>query len=262
MDWLPDRTRLVTDLAPAKWIVERLRFAGLQKLSTFMPEGFSTYVRIFHPPGVRPASEDYSFETRVTWADLAKARGVDLTAEVTFQSISEQHSSGTQVPDLEPLSGSLPPQTCRQLSAVLRGYVEQDETCWFCLWDGNGFFWTRTYDASHASQLSMAHDDRIVIYDHGSGEDVYGLQSIPRVDAKVRQYFLCEGPLEASCAIYSRIGATPNVWWPSARNWIVATEVDSYSTYVGGSREIADAILNSDEIEAIEVRLADTIDAG
>ena len=49
------------------------------------------------------------------------------------------------------------------------------------------------------------------------------------------------------------IGVSPQLWWPDDRSWIVATEIDLVSTYIAGSRELADELMADDQLEAIRV---------
>lgn len=52
---------------------------------------------------------------------------------------------------------------------------------------------------------------------------------------------------------------TPNIWWPSDRQWCVATEVDLDSTYVGGPAALIDSLLASPSLEALRANDNDSI---
>ena len=61
-----------------------------------------------------------------------------------------------------------------------------------------------------------------------------------------RGYLLFQGPLDGVMAFLDRRGTpfwedSPNVWWPEDRAWYVATDIDLYDTYVGGSGECIQA---------------------
>ena len=51
-----------------------------------------------------------------------------------------------------------------------------------------------------------------------------------------------------SCRFLNRVdgfwGHSPNIWWPEDHAWCVATDIDLFDTYVGGSRECIKAILS------------------
>jgi hypothetical protein len=80
------------------------------------------------------------------------------------------------------------------------------------------------------------------------------LHSTPKVEAEHRSHLLFRGPLDAACA-FEPAGwyDSPNLWWPDDRSWIVVTEVDGYSTYVGASQSAIQDILGSPDLESIAV---------
>ena len=78
-----------------------------------------------------------------------------------------------------------------------------------------------------------------------------------------RTNFLFRGPLSAACT-FEPSGAytTPNLWWPDDRAWVVVTEIEGYSTYVGGGRAAIYDVLASLDVESIEVTLDTHMDPG
>lgn len=50
-----------------------------------------------------------------------------------------------------------------------------------------------------------------------------------------------------------------SLWWPEDRAWFISTEVDLYSTYIGGSRSCIDAIVAEPRIEGSEADIHDGI---
>lgn len=57
-------------------------------------------------------------------------------------------------------------------------------------------------------------------------------------------------------------GYSPNVWWPEDRAWCVATDIDLYDTYVGGSVECVQAVLDHPDLEALPTSLDAKLDLG
>ena len=49
------------------------------------------------------------------------------------------------------------------------------------------------------------------------------------------------------------IGISPQLWWPDDRSWIVATEIDLVSSYIAGSRELAEELMADDQLEVLRV---------
>jgi hypothetical protein len=205
-----------------------------------MPGGFEAYVRVLHPARRDPASSTAD----VRWGELAAARGVELLPVTGFPEVLGLGSDDIELLEVAPSAGSLPSELCTLLLPIFREATSQ-ERCWFCLWDGNGFF---AEDARRHHPAREAENEL--------------LATLPKVDAYARDHYLCTGPLAAACWFPESIGSSPNLWWPDDRTWIVVTEVDSYSTYVGGTRTLAAGLLESPTIEAIEVDIGVSIDPG
>jgi hypothetical protein len=74
------------------------------------------------------------------------------------------------------------------------------------------------------------------------------------VELPNRSYGLFEGALAGVTSIdvaHRRIGQPPNLWWPSDRSWIVASEIDLPWTYVGGSTALIERILAEPRLESL-----------
>jgi hypothetical protein len=225
------------------------------RLESFVPEGFEQYARVFHPPGYRPGQRGGPRATPgPRWADLARARGIALFPDITFSEVSGfGPENQREFDELAPMEGELPPETCDALAAVLRPHTSTPDRCWFCLWDGNGALWSESHgpllNADAPGEETESH-----LQSARAQDEILG--STPRVEAHARSYFLFSGPLDAACGFEpSGWYTSPNLWWPEDRAWIVITEVDGFSTYVGGGRSALQDLLASSDVEAIEVTL-------
>ncbi|GGS94293.1 hypothetical protein GCM10010206_66210 [Streptomyces cinerochromogenes] len=55
-------------------------------------------------------------------------------------------------------------------------------------------------------------------------------------------------------AVMNVVGQSgPEFWWPQDRSWVVTTDYDLLSTYVGCSAKTAERLLGDDELEALPV---------
>ncbi len=136
-----------------------------------------------------------------------------------------------------PQEGSIPEAECRTLMNILRGFTSTPESCFFGLWEGYGNI-----------------DDRLYPKD-------------ARVKGCGRNYLLFRGPLEGVMAFLDEAGFpfwaySPNVWWPEDRAWCVATDIDLCDTYVGGSVECVQAVLDHPDLEALPTSLDARLDLG
>jgi hypothetical protein len=122
-------------------------------------------LRSSSPAGYRPGhrgSLDPSTTTK--WADLARARGIALSPDISFSEVSGLGPEDEQeLDELAPMDGELPPETCDALAAVLRSHTHTPDRCWFCLWDGNGALWSQSHapllrdDANGMRPIGIGH---------------------------------------------------------------------------------------------------------
>jgi hypothetical protein len=231
------------------------------RLESFAPPGFEMYARVFHPAGFRPAlAGALDPGSGLRWAALGADRGIPLSPDVSFAEISgigpeDQHG----LDEIGPSEGKLPPETCEALVRVLRSHTAT-ETCWFCLWEGDGAFWSTAHSPLYADDASALEIERYRA--RGKAQDEF-LRATPKVEAPARSYFLLRGPLVAAFG-FEPAGwyVSPNIWWPDDRSWVVVTEIDDFSTYVGGARAAIEDVVASSELEAIEVPLHVRMDTG
>lgn len=136
-----------------------------------------------------------------------------------------------------PHYGSIPEAELRTLVDILYGVTTTPHRCFFGLWEGRGYIDNRLYPP------------------------------VARVKGCGRDYLLFQGPLEGVMAFLNRRGTpfwgdSPNVWWPEDRAWCVATDIDLYDTYVGGSGECIQAVLDHPDLEALPTSLDARLDVG
>ena len=246
-EWLPPKIELSAYTSAAEWIVSRLRpwdEDGV-RVASFMPDVFDRYARVLHPAGGRGGQSP-----GIAWSEVASRLSKPLHPDVQFQELAGggdlyQHPV---LGDIEPLGGSLPLDLLRSMVAFLDRWTEEGVLWWFAMWDGNGSWWKGA---------------------HGPGDDPFDddrdrvLRATPRVHTQSRDYFLMRGPVTAIVPLFEAAGRqSPALWWPENRTSLVSTEVDAYSTYVGGSASLIEDLLESEKIEAVRSRLEAPLDWG
>jgi hypothetical protein len=70
---------------------------------------------------------------------------------------------------------------------------------------------------------------------------------------------LLEGPLDSIREFYQDHREPPSIWWPADRAWCVATDIDLMTTYVSGSHDAIQALLDSEQIESLPVPVDQSI---
>jgi hypothetical protein len=244
--WLPTEIELLADTWAADWAISRLRpwEEGGVKVASFMVDGFEDYARVLHPAGGRGG------ESRgLRWSEVAFRLSKPFQPDVQFRHLAGDSDLYHHpiLGDIEPLSGSLPIGLLRSLVTLFQRWSEEGERCWFAMWDGNGTWWK----GAHSGEDPFD-DERDAV-----------LRRTPLVHTQHRDYFLMRGPLPAVLPLFDAAGSqSPALWWPEGRSWLVSTEVDAYSTYVGGSAYLIEDLLRSDEIEAVPSSLDALLDWG
>lgn len=227
----------MSDSEPAQWFCDMVTGFAVSVGSIVAP-GFHSYARILHPAARFRA--DVPVERRwtvrpqaVRWSEVAAANGTVLHPEAQFENLARVYPnvnvSQPGVWDLPPREGEVPAMVANRMTSILGRHTGTPARCWFCVWDGWG-----------------------------------GLQTpagiAPVVDLPYRRYFLATAPITAVLKAFESIYAPgPSIWWPEDHAWCVATEIDSRSTYVGGSARCVDEILNDGVLEALPARIDDGV---
>jgi hypothetical protein len=196
-------------------------------VGSLVPEGFSSYVRVFHPAYRWAEDGIYGIEP-VQWSTVAEWTGRIAHPLMQFERIANIPENEDPSWGPPPQVGTLPKEISEKLLTILRGFTSTPELCWFCVWEGFG-------------EMNVLH-----------------YEGVPRVEVPGRAYLLFRGEIEA----ITSFGQSPNIWWPEDRAWCVATEIDLDSTYVGGSEECINRIVTDPAIETFPAHLESRVDLG
>jgi hypothetical protein len=252
---LPPGIELVTDLTPAAWIDERLmrRPGPGVRVGDVIPTGFEAYARVFHP--VRLGSP----QVATRWSTIAARTGRTVHPEMQIEHVS--------VPlDLNRASEypfeRLTEVEAATLAEVLRPFTSTPQVCWFAVWEGYGLFdgGMTIFGPTSDEDPAVTEGRQLLEYERVRRvRDV--VERIPRFEThNDRTYHLFRGPLEAAPLGINGIDQPPNLWWPDDRAWCVATEIDGFSTYVGGSQSCIAAVLGDERFEALRSDVSNRFD--
>lgn len=200
--------------------------------------------------------------------------------------------------DHEPECGPLPgPQATAVVEVLSAQGGGADQACWFAMWDGYAWLYSRAgsgyaplvpahpwprarralWRAAHLGLPLRGTDHRILPPLLGGGHrrkplHPAGANRDGMVHAEIRDYLLYRGPLQAALASPEGLEAEAHwgdegrmgwadLWWPEDRSWLLASDTDLDSTYLGGSMSLIEAILACPALEALRVGPGDPVTA-
>jgi hypothetical protein len=274
---------LIADVRRADWLVRRLRAFGT--VAGTVGSGFDATVRILHP--VSAFREDRSdldehgdarvLETGVwRWTDVAARTGQSVDAGVSWSAVGGSRDDDVLFDDgwrvEPPTEGWLEPRLLAALTTHLGASTATPLDLVAAVWDGWGDLsggstfgsgWQggtpdateRAHLESEVARLRAAHREEL--------DAVRRALTVPRLHLTHRDHLLVSTTLPdwadpawtegAEIADGVPLAHTPQLLWPEDHAWVLATEVDSDSTLVAGTRRLVDAVLRDGRFEAIEV---------
>lgn len=253
------------DTSPADWFVAALKPWDKDRVRvwSFVPGTFAAFARVLHP-----AHRVEGNRGTVRWSELAGRNGVTIGPSTGFPEVSgvdpsDQHAWDDAVPN----EGNLEREQVEAIAQILAPYTRTPERCWVASWEGWGS-WGPGSSTTLKARLGRPKPRKIGRRErralHRAVEETRRERdAIPRVVTQHRAYFLFTARLEdVSSFAVDGWDQAPSIWWPDDRTWCVATEVDGYSTYVGGTKDCIGALLASDRVEAIPVTPDTPFDPG
>ena len=125
------------------------------------------------------------------------------------------------------------------------------------MWEGHGFDRTTTHvawsDPPIDDPARLARDEyRAQLRDEDERRRASigaALGDVPRFDLPNRTYYLLEGSVSAVTRLRypdsMNDWRNPDLYWPDDRRWFVGTDVDFWSLYIGGDRDLIDDLVSS-----------------
>jgi hypothetical protein len=201
-------------------------------VGALVPEGFEAYARLLHPVTLRGEAD------RVSWSHVAEWSGRTLGPTSFFGDIAmREDGTSWQSVGNRPWEGELPEDLYLLMFPILERSTSTPDDCWFALWFGWG-------------DLDVGDDESLLV-------DVS-----PDVTSSGRRFVLYRGPLRSMTRLRFFGGSfrPPSFWWPEDRAWFVSTEIDAWSTYIGGPASLIGALMAADGFEVLPTDPADPFD--
>jgi len=206
-------------------------------LSSLIPPVFASYARIFHPAytAQAPITSGDSVRSTIMWGAIARSNDRKVHRLAQFPNIAKVKdlfdlvASTDQIWDEPPAQGTLPLDLARVLADVLEDFTTNvSAPCNFGVWTGYS--------------------------------DIKLSANAPRLCRPGREYQCYSAPLkEVQKSVTPFREQIANLWWPTDYAWMVATDIDHVSTYVGGSAACIQALIDCAHIEAAPSQQGDRI---
>lgn len=216
-------------------------------VSGAVPSLFEAYVAIRHPAwlhnctaaNLRECQGDPAPGTSITWLEVVDSDLPICIRDTQYRKLENVGWVEDKIPEGDiclliqvgdrwisgPAEGALEPAQVHTLLPLLMKETSDPENCWFGIWSGFAF---RSTAESGAATF----------------------------DTPNRSWYLYRGPLQSIDKSFddSDLFHHPaNFVWPDDRSWCLGSDIDSEATYIGGSDELIDTILNNPSLDAISV---------
>jgi hypothetical protein len=222
----------LSDPAQIAWLGPHLRFAGTVR--AWIPEGYERYARLLHPAREWYQADGEILAHIVRWRELSAWSGKPLhrtswSDDLVLRADGTNWQSGGRS---RPMEGELPEPDSDRLVDLLGEAAPTPQALWLLVWNG--------YDG---------------------GAQGVAMEVSRSLTKSGRTYLLFRGSLESGARDHKDppFPQAPSFWWPEDRAWFVSTDIDSTSTYVGGSSELIDRLLADDGLEGFPAALDDPI---
>jgi len=236
------KLQAASDISAAQWIAAQLGGA-VGAVTQAVPGGYPAYARICHPA----PDETGAF---LTWTQVAQVTGRRphplMQWHALIGSLDAVNPRSTDWPGSNPCRGSLEPEVLAPLCDVLGQHTSTAQECYFCLWEGFGWYGATRQTFMGTKQITPPWLPPEVL-------------DADRVQHPSRTYLLLTGTLATAMQLAETVGQSPSIFWPADRAWCVASEIDFDSTLVAGSQELITTLVDDPDLDAWRVNPTDSL---
>lgn len=246
------------DMRTVHWIesAETLmkRLDGSPTVAGIVPPGFERYLRIFSTVGVRSSSGPDALELHVPWSLICEQLEIEFKPNILWQ--RDIVSAEPRVTDFqEPGWGAHDIEALERVGTILQQYETEDRSWYFASWIGYGVAesdQTVWFPSHHHEALEMSVFER---WNEADSPFIFPLVPSNQGSGTLLSIFG-----DAASAEFTPPSQQPMYWWPEGHDWVLGQPLYGRSAYLACSNAIADDVLATSGIEAIQVELSDEAD--
>lgn len=208
------------DLLPAEAVAKMLDAEG-DRVTSVIPSGYESYVRILNPIELRDGSA-------VSWTDIVSRNGIEPRAWMQWHEFAAL--KGVVLPDgywREPDMGNPPVSLAKRLILALG---PDQSTHYFASWAGYAM------EIQEPTVMFSPYQREMVLYS-GSLIDEHRVPLLPTTPT----------------------GRVPMYWWPSDLRWFVGHDIYARSLLVGCAQNTAKTILEDPNLDAYPINPSDNV---
>ena len=249
------------------------------ELARMLPDGFAAYARILHPFWSPDGEQSVSWGQVAQWS----GRRVHRLAQVPAILKPTAATNGPRpTDDDEPLGGLSADQFVCLLPHLTRA-TERADSCSFGVWDGyaefhEGAIQELTLTSEQTAKTpgfmrSLAQTAAAALFKPQGESRVAAVPPVTLLPENFtipdREFYMFNAPLSIAPTFTQHVlgvndrplegTEAPNIWWPDDEAWLISTDIDLASTYVGGRAELIEAILADPGLEAFPAHLSDSV---
>lgn len=266
------------DPVAGAWIVQALQDQGgdadtANLVAGQVPRGYGAYIRIFHPAMDQDGQP-------VSWTKIAARRGATMHALAQFAALSGIGEDGVPLAE-DSWEGEAPgwdglgAKELRAMAPLLSAHTGTPQMIHLALWNGLAFIHggdqvevviTDDPTLSAEENVARAAEHAARAKAPAFSEDVRTGPTL-QIGSGYRSFYLFTGDGEdLASPLWARTSLgeqrqSPSLAWPEDRAWMMSTELYEDSTIVGGSRQLINALLAAEGLEAFEVHEDSRLDA-
>lgn len=229
------------------------RLDGSPTVAGIVPSGYERYLRLFAPVSVSSSNNPDSLELRLPWSLICEQLGIELKPNTLWQRdivsidarVADFHEPGFGSPGTE---DDLP----ARLGEILQRHETEDRSWYFAAWTGYGVaegdrpVW---FPSHHHNALEMSVFER--------WNEAAAPFAIPLVPSSAGSMTPLTAFGHGVPTNWEPPGQLPMYWWPEGNEWVLGQALYGRTMYLACSGAVADEVLATSGIEAIEVALSD-----
>ena len=224
---------------------------GSPTVAGLVPPGFEKYLRIFSPAAVRSSDDPDALELHLPWSLICEQLGIEFKPNILWQ--RDIVAVDPRVADFqEPGWGAHDTDALERVGKILQQHETEDRSWYAASWVGYGVAENDTtvwFSSHHHGVLEMSIFER---WNESAKPFAFPLVPSAPGSATLLSTFGEVAPRE-----FTPPSQQPMYWWPEGHDWVLGQALYGRSAYLACSKGIADEVLATAGIEAIEVDLSD-----